>query len=262
MGTLQNDLDVMEFYKEITGVLSSLLDIPLTKNEFDGLLKEYCKKMDDRYVKADIWLNIKTDDEIMQLLRTDTIRNFLSIADRYLKYDKSRFSGMDIEKGYYNIEDGFYINLEKLYKSFQRRCKTINENINLWIRLHQQVTTDSEPQPEAQITVNEPQQIKLPKELDNDEAAKYFAKAIEVGVMDEKYNWLKGLQLLSCFARDMSLKLGLSKAQNSDGTKRITWKPFEQLFKIDNGKLRSNYNDIQKTGDLPKDIHLINKIFE
>lgn len=108
----------------------------------------------------------------------------------------------------------------------------------------------------------QPKQFTLPKELDNDEAAKYFAKAIEVGVMDDGYNWLKGLQLLSCFAREMSLKLGLGKAQNSDGTKRISWKPFEQLFKIDRGRLRSNYNDIQKIGQAPHDVYLIDKIFE
>lgn len=108
----------------------------------------------------------------------------------------------------------------------------------------------------------EPQQPTLPKELDNDEAAKYFAKAIEIGLMDESYNWSKGMQLLSCFAREMSLKLGLSEAQNSDGTQRISWQPFEQLFKIDKGKLRSNYNDIQKTGQNPHGIELIDKIFE
>ena len=99
-------------------------------------------------------------------------------------------------------------------------------------------------------------------ELDNDEAAKYFAKAIEIGLMDESYNWSKGKQLLSCFAREMSLRLGLNKAQNSDGTQRISWQPFEQLFKIDKGKLRSNYNDIQKTGQTPHGIELIDKIFE
>ena len=121
---------------------------------------------------------------------------------------------------------------------------------------------DTAAQNKSTKQIAEPQQSTLPKELDNDEAAKYFAKAIEIGLMDESYNWSKGMQLLSCFAREMSLKLGLSKAQNSDGTQRISWLPFEQLFKIDKSKIRANYNDIQKTGQNPHGIELIDKIFE
>ena len=40
---------------------------------------------------------------------------------------------------------------------------------------------------------------------------------------------------------------------------RIAWKPFEALFGIEKGKLRSNYNDIQKTGQNPSDIALVDE---
>lgn len=108
--------------------------------------------------------------------------------------------------------------------------------------------------------IAEPQQ--LPKELETEEAKRYFAKAIELGLMDNNYKWLKGLQMLSSFAREMSLKLNLNKATNADKTKRIAWKPFEQLFGVERGKLRGNYNDIQKTGVEPKEKDLIDKVFE
>lgn len=101
----------------------------------------------------------------------------------------------------------------------------------------------------------------LPKELRSDEATAYFNKAIELGLMDDEYQWKKGLQLLSSFAREMSLKLGLNKAMNSDGTHRISWKPFEHLFNVQKGKLRSNYADIQKIGKDPSEAHLIDEVF-
>lgn len=106
----------------------------------------------------------------------------------------------------------------------------------------------------------EPQQI--PKELSTPEAKVYLDKAIELGLMDSNYKWLKGLQMLACFAREMSMKLQLGKGVNGDGQPRISWQPFETLFNLERYKLRSNYNDIQKTGQSPIEIGLIDKVFE
>lgn len=96
----------------------------------------------------------------------------------------------------------------------------------------------------------------LPSELNTDEALRYFAKAKEIGLIDDGYKWLKGKQLLSCFCHDMSKKLALGKGD------RIAWKPFEILFGIETGRLRSNYNDIKKTGQNPSDIALVEQVFE
>lgn len=106
----------------------------------------------------------------------------------------------------------------------------------------------------------EPQQI--PTELSTPEAKVYLDKAIELGLMDSNYKWLKGLQMLACFAREMSMKLQLGKGVNGDGQPRISWLPFETLFNLERYKLRSNYNDIQKTGQSPIEIGLIDKVFE
>ncbi len=91
--------------------------------------------------------------------------------------------------------------------------------------------------------------------LTTDEAKAYFNKAIEFGLMDKDYNWLKGLQMLSCFAWEMSKALKMGKGD------RTAWRPFEVLFGVKKGKLRLNYNDIQKTGQNPSESYLIDQIF-
>lgn len=98
--------------------------------------------------------------------------------------------------------------------------------------------------------------LTLPDELNTEGARIYFDKAISLRLMDENYKWLKGLQMLACFAREMSLKLSLGKGG------RISWKPFEILFSIEKGKLRRNYNDIQKTGVEPIESRLIDEVFK
>jgi hypothetical protein len=102
--------------------------------------------------------------------------------------------------------------------------------------------------------------VTLPPELDTDRARKYLNKAREIGLFADKYVWVKSKSLLACFAREMSLKLDLGKGESSDGVKRISWKPFEILFKVEN--LRSSYNDLQKIGQDPIGIELIDEIFK
>lgn len=60
----------------------------------------------------------------------------------------------------------------------------------------------------------------------------------------------------------MSVKLDLGKGYNSEGQKRLSWKPFEQLFGIKKGALRTSLNDIQKTGQDPIGIEKIDQIIE
>ena len=101
----------------------------------------------------------------------------------------------------------------------------------------------------------------IPEELNTPRAREYLAKAIEKGLCDSNYKWLKGKQLLSCFAREMSLELKLGTGQKSDGTDRLSWKPFEVLFGIKARKLSGGLNDLKKTGQDPSDINLVDSIF-
>ena len=106
----------------------------------------------------------------------------------------------------------------------------------------------------------QPQQMELKdllsEELKTDKAQRYFSKAIELGLMSPEYKWLMGLQLLACFVREMNIHLELDKGG------RISWRPFEVLFELKKGKLRSNYNDIQKTGQSPLKIELVDEVFK
>ena len=104
--------------------------------------------------------------------------------------------------------------------------------------------------------VPEGTETKLPEELNTDEAKKYFQCVIDLGFMDNNYKWLGGLQTCAYFASKMSDKLKSGKGE------RINWKPFEALFCVPKGKLRSNLNDVFKTGGNPKNIKLIKNIFE
>ena len=184
------------------------------------------------------------------------------LIEEEIKEYKKRAKELGKDRNYYYMFEHIIDVLLELVFTFKVNedgDKCLDEKIYIYCRYLGLIIEDISEDEGDPI---EPQQSTLPMELDNDEAAKYFAKAIEIGLMDESDNWSKGKQLLSCFAREMSLRLGLNKAQNSDGTQRISWQPFEQLFKIDKGKLRSNYNDIQKTGQTPHGIELIDKIFE
>lgn len=99
----------------------------------------------------------------------------------------------------------------------------------------------------------------LPPELNTPQADEVFKKAVDLGLMTSDYRWLKGKEMAACFAREMSLLLGLGKGENENGAPRISWAPFEKLFHFE--KLRSNFNDIQKTGQEPTDAYLLKEIF-
>lgn len=101
----------------------------------------------------------------------------------------------------------------------------------------------------------------LPSELDTEQAREYFARAVAAGLMSEQYKWLASQSLLACFCREMSVNLDLGKGYSSEGQKRLSWKPFEALFGIKKGALRASLNDIQKTGQEPRNIEKVNAIF-
>lgn len=108
---------------------------------------------------------------------------------------------------------------------------------------------------EEKVGIKDNTKRRLPKELDTDEAKMYFDRAIKIGLMDSNNKWLEGKQMLAWFASKMSDSLKLGKGD------RISWKPFETLFGFKPGELRSHFNDIQKTGNPPKNASLIDNVF-
>lgn len=174
----------------------------------------------------------------------------------------------------YGVKEGESLNAEKADSDkvleLLVRIKKINDKLNgkgllqhLQWREREQLKEERETLYKAflEVVQSEPQRV-VPDVLATDEAKRYFEKAIDLGLMDADYNWLKGLQMLACFAREMSMKLQLGKGVNGNGQPKISWQPFEILFGLEKYKLRSNYNDIQKIGQSPIEIGLIDKVFE
>jgi hypothetical protein len=116
----------------------------------------------------------------------------------------------------------------------------------------------SEFQPEQQPELTR-QAVNLPKELDTNEAKRYFTQAIEKGLMSDEYKWLKSKALLSYFADKASEYLNLGKGEY-DGKTKITWKPFETLFGIKG--LSGAKRDYQKTGNSPEGYRDVDKLFK
>ena len=239
------DVRMLEIYREIAIVIASL-NLCASEKEYENKIRASIDKMDSSYCEMELWLSSKTDYDFLNISETETVKSFARSARNYLNENREVHSGMDIDKGYYNINDSFYMCLEDWYTAYIKRLAQakVQEMQDL-----QEIVTLLEQQ------ITEPQQI--PPELATTEAKAYFDRAIELGLMDGCYRWLKGLQMLACFAREMSIKLNLGK-----GMKQVSWKPFETLFSIDAGKLRLNYNDIQKTGQQPTESYLIDKVFE
>lgn len=138
--------------------------------------------------------------------------------------------------------------------------KGINKHVAPKPPLGQSEQASKEPTPTA--SDERPIAIQMPTELNTDRAKEIFAKAVEAGLMSKDYEWLASKSMLACFCREMSVKLDLGKAYNSDGQKRLVWKPFEQLFNAKKGSLRASLNDIHKTGQNPIGIEKINAIFQ
>lgn len=102
-------------------------------------------------------------------------------------------------------------------------------------------------------------QATIPKELNTEKAKALIQKAIQKGLCDNNYKWLKSKALLAYFADRASEHLNLGKGKYGDKIK-TSWKPFETLF---NAKgLSGAKNDYQKTGTLPDGYEIVDKLFE
>lgn len=242
-----------------------VLDILITlqnKKDRQSLMKSRIKRhfknaQDNHYDSTEFFSSFKSAISQLENNIQKQYQKHWNEENQGIKYSEKYGWGDESKKGYTRQRDGLDINdyyvrlsdfsisselqLERIYISY------LNEMKGIVSLLEKEENND---------------QLVFPKELNTDIAKSYFKKAIDAGLMDNAYNWEKGLQLLSCFAQKMSDTLNMGKGINSDGTKRIAWKPFEELFNIKKGKLRSNFNDIQKSGCYPSDMQKVDKIFE
>lgn len=99
----------------------------------------------------------------------------------------------------------------------------------------------------------------IPIELQSEEAQLYLSRAIELGLCDEDYHWLKTKSLLAYFAEIVSDKLELSQAEQNN-RKKINWRPFETLFGVSGlVGFRNAYRN--RTGALPLGFEVVDSIF-
>lgn len=101
--------------------------------------------------------------------------------------------------------------------------------------------------------------VVLPPELDSERAVKLLEGVIGKGFCDSHYKWLKSKALLAYFAERTSEDLNLGKGVY-DNRSKISWKPFEDLFKIQG--LSGARRDYKKTGTLPIGHKDVDKLFE
>lgn len=98
-----------------------------------------------------------------------------------------------------------------------------------------------------------------PPEFDDEQAKEILKKAINAGLCDNDYKWLKTKSLLAYFADRVSEYLKLGKGEY-DGKAKTSWKPFEILFGISG--LSGAKRDFQKTGTLPDGHKDVDNLFE
>lgn len=124
-------------------------------------------------------------------------------------------------------------------------------------------TDGGQPQHEAGQTKGDVElpneKVDIPEELNNDKAKSILSKAINAGLCNNNYKWLKSKALLAYFADLASEYLGLGKGEYNGKTK-TSWKPFEDLFGIKS--LAVAKQDFQKTGNLPYGNTEVEKLFE
>ena len=107
----------------------------------------------------------------------------------------------------------------------------------------------------------------LPDELNNEAAKKYFARAMEEGLIDKDFNWKCKQDDLSYFAATMSNKLNLSKRDiynviDGKDENAISWQPFVELFGANVQTLKSWYSKYRNGAmGKPKNHKIIDGIF-
>lgn len=111
----------------------------------------------------------------------------------------------------------------------------------------------------SEKNINTTDEPNLPNELNTEKAKALLQKAIQNGLCDGKYKWLKTKSLLAYFADKASEYLKLGKGKYGGRTK-TSWKPFETLFGLSELCAAKNY--FQRTGTLPCDYKDVDKLFE
>ena len=257
-------METVSRYKELTSEVSRVINAFLSyKNGDTGFYKECIRQwaLSDLETLKTGLLSFELEDmrHELYILDTEPLKRFCrDIEQRYTPlYDEEIFSDENNKELYSLLTDTHgkgtaVMMMDKLKEIAHLNNIIVGDVCSILNELQPQRQAPQEPSTEREV----------PSELDTEQARKYFERAVEAGLMSEQFEWHKSQVLLACFAREMSLKLGLNLAQNSDGTYRTSWQPFELLFGLEKYALRTSYQDMRKTGQEPIGIEIVDAIFE
>ena len=236
------------------------------KSKFEALCNEQAQKIRLKKVCVflnDIHNNIEHPNNILNYIRTQIeTKGYLVGGTGFIDYIKS------------NLVDNSGLNIYGRGNSLLDKDKVGNifELLDtLKFDLSKTELNRIEKAPEASTNKQDTPQgnIELPDKLNTDKGKKLFQKLVDNGFCDEAYRWNKPKALLAYFADKASEYLGIGKGQMTNGTIKISWKPFESLFWVrdKSGKwakvkgLSGARNDYQKTGALPCNSKAIDNLF-
>lgn len=267
--------DIKEFEKDLKMWENELLDQQLCDLKVEKAIKEQADACRESIEKRRYWIErlefvanqyakivyrIEEYDEGKQKgIIENCLMNFFGAVNRYAV----RLDALLLEHGlnllWYQNECGIY-----LYK--HRWLPTLGSYIGS-SKLARRYIDEALPKfPSPQETQ---EAIAFPIELDTPRAKKLLQKLINKGFCDEAFKWNNPKALLAYFADKASEYLNLGKGQTTDGNIKISWKPFEALFLIQNKSgewikvkgLSGARNDYKKTGDLPCNYDDIDNLF-
>lgn len=204
------------------------------------------------------------DSHIDMINRTNTRLNFPSTHKQLLKCKEMCMRG----KNLLFIDNRLEYPQEAL-NILESDLKNLRDRYDLLIqRIDHQISSlqDDECSPDSVMVI--------PKELNTDKAKQLLERAVKAGLIDDTngYKWLESDTLLAYFVEKSSDYLGLSKGEyqsvegknKTESKKRISWKPFEALFKLKGGKLRNDKKNyyLKENDWLPTGHEKIDALFD
>lgn len=208
----------------------------------EELAKETSSMMEENTAKF-IAFNQGRKDNKLSITPLD--KELLQEMEDFLIRDKTRFSGMDIEKGYFNEIDALHLIVERwvrIYIQFLNSSKEITE---------EDKKEESQPKQQSKPAYK----CILPDELIN--------KAINAGLIERTENGLKWIQTPSLYGYFIDIANNKLDLRRSNGTRK--WTIFRFIVNHESllATARQAVNDYTNNGaNPPEGDDIVNKLFK
>ena len=177
----------------------------------------------------------KESEKVLRLLWLDIGKYKEQIKEDWQKIENDYEFRHQYEAEYIAIK-----RLSIICKDYEDRCKYLDELV-------------------SKMQQSKCPKFSIPNELNTDKASRLLGKAMQYGLCDASYKWLKTKALLAYFSAQASDYLSLTNSKYGEKQK-ISWQPFEQLFQV-TGLAGANNENVNKYGP-PKDSKIVDDIFK